>query len=122
MSAQVMVVEDDEEIRETMADILEFHGYVPLLARNGHEALSQLAEGARPALILLDLMMPVMDGRAFRTEQLKDARIAAIPVIVVSAFRDLSEAVRELGPAGVLHKPVELSELLRVVEHFTTAV
>jgi len=121
MGSLVMVVEDDEQIRETLTEILEYHGYDALAVSHGREALDQLAAGARPALILLDLMMPVMDGQEFRAEQLKQRELASIPVVVISAFRDLREAVREMRPSAVLHKPVDLSELLQVIEHFAGA-
>lgn len=114
--APVLVVEDDDEIREILCDILEDHGYPALSARDGREALDLLSQtDPQPRLILLDLMMPVMDGKDFRRAQLCDPKLSRIPVVLISAFRDLTEALREMQPAAHLHKPLNLSDLLDVV-------
>jgi CheY-like chemotaxis protein len=81
----ILVVEDDIDLRATLCDALDLEGYVTICAENGEAALRHLASGARPCVILLDLMMPVMDGWTFRQEMLKDPSLASIPVIVMSA-------------------------------------
>jgi chemotaxis response regulator CheB len=81
----VQVVDDDRDIREALCDLLEAWGYRTVAASNGHEAFKYLAVGEKPALIMLDLMMPVMDGLRFREEQLKHPQYSAIPVIAISA-------------------------------------
>src|SRR5881392_3915466 len=87
----VLVVEDDEDIRDSLVEFLGDEGYEARGAGNGREALSLLAAIAPPpCLIILDLMMPVMDGRTFREEQLRRPDVADIPVIVISAYRDLA--------------------------------
>jgi CheY-like chemotaxis protein len=108
----VLVVEDDPDIRATLCEALEDHGYTPAAACNGVEALAYLrGNNERPCLILLDLMMPVMDGQAFRAEQRADPALASIPVVVVSAYRDVHRYEQELA-AECLAKPVRLDTLL----------
>ena len=113
---QVLVVEDDFDIRESLMDFLEDHGYQPVGAIHGREALQKLG-GAdlRPCLIILDLMMPVMDGRMFREQQLQQPGLSEIPVLIISASKDAEWTARELHTAGHLPKPVNLKALLRVV-------
>jgi CheY-like chemotaxis protein len=82
---RVMVVDDDVDIRRGIADALEFEGYEVVQAGDGRDALQKLRQRLRPAAIILDLMMPRMNGWQFREEQLRDPELAKIPVIVVSA-------------------------------------
>ena len=119
MSAhRVLVVEDDLEIRESVMEILEDHGYEPLGAENGLEALDKLRSSQpQPCLILLDLMLPKMDGRAFRAEQLRTPQFASIPVVVVSAFRDVAQTAQELK-AEFLRKPFRIEELVQVAQKY----
>lgn len=120
---RVLVVEDDLEIRESLMEILEEHGYQPVGAVNGIEALTKLREpGPQPCLIFLDLMLPQMDGRAFRQEQLRNPELASIPVVVISAFRDVSQVVQEMKVAELLKKPFKLEELIHVVQRYCPAV
>lgn len=113
----IMVVEDDADVRESLAEVLSDSGFEPVLATNGEEALTRLrALQTRPSLILLDVMMPVMDGQQFRTEQLKDEGLKEIPVVVLSAHANVGEAAEGMGVAGYMRKPVDLAELLAMVE------
>lgn len=113
----ILVVEDDADISDVVATSLEDQGYAVVLAANGQEALEKLRNGsAMPDLILLDLMMPVMDGFAFREEQRSDPAIADIPVVLFSAHADLRNTAAELNAVEWLKKPVELATLLNVVE------
>lgn len=114
----VLVVDDDVDIRSTIREILEDEGYRVTEAANGAEALEKLREGPAPDLILLDLSMPVMSGSEFRVEQRKDPSIASIPVVVVSAVGSLDLKVAPLEAAAFLRKPVQLDELLEVVERY----
>jgi len=108
----VLVVEDDPDIRDTFCEALGDHGYTPVGASNGAEALEYLrSDRAPPCLILLDLMMPVMDGQTFRAEQLADPELARIPCIVISAYRDVERYAIEMA-ADCLPKPVRLDVLL----------
>src|SRR5437763_14895472 len=95
--AGILIVEDDTDVREAMAIFLAGEGYKVVEAGHGAEALDQLRSATVFCLILLDLYMPVMDGWAFRAEQLRDAALAAIPVIVISADDSASRRGRGLG-------------------------
>ncbi|MFP2905549.1 response regulator [Pyxidicoccus sp. 3LFB2] len=114
----VMAVDDDPDILLAFKDVLELEGYTVLLARGGREALDLLRRGARPALILLDLMMPDISGWDFRERQLADASIASLPVVVVSGQGVSARDVAALGVAGYLKKPVDLEQLLGTVERY----
>src|SRR5690349_9209397 len=109
---EVMVIEDDFAIRETLRELLEDEGYRVVGAANGMEALHRLKGGRAPQLILLDLMMPIMDGWEFRTAQQSDPALADIPVVVISADHGLDKKVGSLAADGYLAKPFELDALL----------
>ncbi len=111
----VLVVEDDPYIQEALKLTLELEGYNVYTASNGSDAIATLGKIAKPCLILLDLMMPVMNGRQFLALQKEDVMLATIPVVVVSAAADAPEA---LGAAGYIKKPVELGRLIAMVERY----
>ena len=112
----MLVVEDDTDIRQALEEIIGEHGFAAVGARNGREALDFLSRATElPCLILLDLMMPVMDGATFREAQRRDPRIAAIPVVVLSAYRDLDRRAVGLDAVSVLNKPPSVHELLAVL-------
>jgi two-component system, OmpR family, response regulator CpxR len=118
----VLVVEDDTDIRDAIAEVLADGDYRPLCAANGVAALAELrAAQTRPCVILLDMMMPVMDGREFREEQVRDAALRNIPVIVLSAHAEANSAAAQMNAAGFLSKPVDLHILLDTVEQFCAA-
>ena len=118
MDHRVLVVEDDPTIREVLVEVLGEHGYSAVGASNGREALDTLAASSdRPCVILLDLMMPVMDGRSFREQQLQSPDLSDIPVIVISAHLDHT-ATNDLNAAAYLRKPVKLAEVLRSVRTY----
>ncbi|WP_224247444.1 response regulator [Hyalangium gracile] len=122
-SHRVLVVEDDLEIRESVMEILEEHGYEPVGAENGLEALDRLREpGPPPCLIMLDLMLPRMDGKEFRQEQLRHPELAHIPVVVVSAFRDATQLVQGMHVAEVLRKPFKPEQLIDVARRYCPPV
>jgi CheY-like chemotaxis protein len=104
----VLIVEDETAARTGMEQILRHAGYSPVSAPNGQEALDLLRAGVPARVILLDLMMPVMDGWQFRREQLRDPRLAHIPVIVLSA---LHHGWVE-GVPPTLPKPIDVKQLL----------
>jgi len=111
-----MIVDDDADIRESLMEFLEDHGFETMGARDGQEALDTLgAADPPPCLIILDLMMPKMDGQTFREKQLEQAPLAGIPVIVISAYRDPGGASREMRAAAWIPKPLNLPVLLRAV-------
>jgi two-component system, chemotaxis family, chemotaxis protein CheY len=117
-SRRVLVVDDDPSIQGFLAEALADEGYEVRTAGNGREALVVL-HGWRPDLILLDLMMPEMDGWAFRAEQRTLPEAATVPVIVLSATRDLDAKTRDLEPAQVFSKPFDLELLLGTIERLT---
>jgi CheY-like chemotaxis protein len=110
----VLVVEDDADVREMLRTILETEGYDTLVAANGAEALEAMQQ-RRPCVVLLDLMMPVMDGWTFRERQLGMPAFAEVPVICLTAVYDPQAASQALH-APCLHKPVEMDALLDRVE------
>jgi CheY-like chemotaxis protein len=115
--ARILIVEDDVAIRQTVAELLEDEGYEVDCAANGADALALLERSEVPALILLDLMMPVMDGWSFRETQRRDPRLAGIPTVVVTASNAASgHAPDELAPDAFLAKPFDLDRLIDTVE------
>ncbi len=116
MTATVLIVEDDLDTREMLGRFLELEGYKVETAENGKRALERLGSGVGACVILLDLMMPVMDGWQFRQEQIRDASLADIPVIVVSAAG--RERLERIHANAYLSKPVDLDELLGCVTQF----
>lgn len=115
-SPTVLIVEDDVDTREMLAKFLQFEGYSVELASNGRQALDRLTGGIDASVILLDLMMPIMDGREFRRRQTEDARLKAIPTIVVSAAG--RDRMAQIPADAYLSKPVDMDELLSRVSQF----
>ena len=113
----VLVIEDDGDLRESMVAILEACGYPALGAANGRDALSMLRnQPRRPGLIVLDLMMPVMDGWQFRIAQLKRDDLAAIPTVVCTARSDAEARALSMGAIACIRKPIDFDSLLDLVE------
>ena len=117
MGGRVLVVDDDEAVLDSMVTFLTSHGYEVVGANSGTTALALLHDGVHPRLILLDLHMPGMDGWKFRAEQLGDANLARIPVVILSAAGGLAvrAAVEAMRAAAALVKPFDADELLLVV-------
>jgi CheY-like chemotaxis protein len=110
-SSLVLVVDDDAAIRHALADALEQEGYRVSAAKDGVEALAALAH-ERPAVIILDLLMPEMDGWHFLSARLRDPDVIEVPVILTSARTDEMRAARRIGATYVVPKPFELDALL----------
>jgi CheY-like chemotaxis protein len=110
----VLVVEDDRDLRESLADALRLEGYEVVCAEHGEAALRHLATGARPFVILLDLMMPVMDGWTLRQELLKDSKLATIPVVVMTAAT--ASRVATLTADSILFKPLEMGAVVGIIQ------
>jgi chemosensory pili system protein ChpA (sensor histidine kinase/response regulator) len=119
-TATVMVIDDDADIRELMKMFLEADGYRVNVAKDGLDAIEQLQAGARPAVILLDLMLPRMDGEQF-LKRMRAGRFGKIPVVVVSGHNAAQQKAVEIHAASCLEKPVELDELLKTVRRFACA-
>ena len=115
----ILLVEDDPDIREAIQDVLTEEGYAVAVADTGLQALDRLRSGEPlPDLILLDLMMPVMDGWQFRAEQRQHPDWDAIPVIVLSAVGNTHEKADSIGALGCLRKPLDFDRLLQLVRQY----
>jgi CheY-like chemotaxis protein len=114
-TAPVLIVDDDIDTRSVVSVSLRHHGYSAVAAENGRVGLARAREH-QPCLILLDLMMPDMDGAEFRRLQVADPAIAGIPVVLISAHAVSEQVAEELGVRG-LRKPFSIEELIRAVEH-----
>jgi CheY-like chemotaxis protein len=110
-----MVVDDDADIRDSIGDILELRGYRVTRAANGREALERLRSGPKPCLILLDLMMPVLNGWEFREQQSTDEALKSVPVVIISGDGSADQKAAKIGVSEYLRKPLELSNILDVV-------
>jgi CheY-like chemotaxis protein len=113
-SRTVLAVDDDVDVLETLEMVLEGLGCQVLVARDGHEALVLLRSGRRPDLILLDLMMPGMNGWQFRAEQQNDRALSSIPTIALTG--DVRAHAQATGFTAVIRKPIPFDVLKRVVE------
>jgi two-component system, chemotaxis family, chemotaxis protein CheY len=118
MSRSILVVDDNEDIREAMALVLRDAGYQVMAAPGGSEAFNLLHDGYRPSVILLDLMMPGMSGWDLHRAISDDRTLHAIPVIIVSAVA--AEAAGSLNPVAHLQKPFTIDDLLGAVERVCT--
>ena len=116
----VLVIEDDQDTREMLGRFLELEGFNVETAENGRQALERLGSGSRASVIVLDLMMPVMDGWQFRLEQIRDASLSHIPVIVVSAAG--RDRIDKIKAEAYLSKPVDLDELLERITQYCRPV
>lgn len=113
----VLVVDDDPDIRETLSELLDANGYEVLEAENGQIALDVLKNTPRfPCVVLLDLSMPVLDGREFLRRRASDPILRSIPVVVVSGSNQPADPIE--GIDEYLRKPVKFERLIEVIEHY----
>ena len=117
----LMIVDDDDDLRDALADVMIAQGYEVAAFADARAALTALEEGITPFVILLDLMMPGMSGWEFRAAQLENPTLALIPVVVVTAAGNLSDGARTLSNVEVLYKPFELEILLPLVARYAAA-
>jgi CheY-like chemotaxis protein len=117
----LMIVDDDDDLRDALADIMTAEGYEVAAFADARAALAALEGEVTPFLILLDLMMPGMSGWEFRAAQLENPTLALIPVVVVTAAGQLSDGARTLSNVEVLHKPFALETLLPTVARYAAA-
>ncbi len=116
-SDTILIVDDDSDVRKSLSDFLEDEGYRVTAASNGRTALDLMRAGVRPAVILLDLMMPGMDGWDFRQAQLEDPALASVPVVVVTASGFSPETIRtQFAPAAFVSKPIQPTVLLEAID------
>ena len=111
----ILIIEDCDEIRVDLAELLRDEGYEVITARHGAEALDLLGSGPVPSLILLDLMMPVMDGWQFRKQQLGRPNLAPIPVVLLTGSNNAQQHARDLNAVGCVQKPFDFDQLLCTV-------
>jgi CheY-like chemotaxis protein len=114
----ILLVEDDFDVREALVETLREEGYRVDCAGDGAQALEYLRDGGRPGLILLDLMMPRMSGSEFRMVQKGNPVWRHLPVVLLSADGRMDEKARALEVDGAVKKPIDLEELLSVIERF----
>jgi CheY-like chemotaxis protein len=114
----ILIVEDDFDVRESLSEALRDEGYAIECAVDGEQALEYLRNGGRPGLILLDLMMPRMSGSEFRMVQKVDPQLQHLPVVLLSADGAMEEKAKALQTDGALRKPIDLEQLLQVIERF----
>jgi CheY-like chemotaxis protein len=111
----VLVIEDDDISRRTLEVMLQAAGFEVATVENGRQALNYLRQNERPACILLDLLMPVMDGWEFRERQLADSALASIPVLVITALSERGRQTPALRGVPIVPKPFALNELVDAV-------
>lgn len=116
-SGAILIVDDDNDVRAALSELLEAEGFSVEGAPDGREALARLrAAKVHPAVILLDLMMPGMDGWDFRSEQMRDPQLSGVPVVIVSASGFSRASIEaQFRPAAYVEKPIERTELLGVL-------
>ncbi len=115
----ILLVEDDFDVREALAEALRDEGYIVDCAVDGEQALEHLHSAAPPGLILLDLMMPRMSGSEFRMIQKLDPRLSGVPVVLLTADARMEEKARALETQGAIRKPIDLDELLSTIRRFS---
>lgn len=120
MDRTVLVVEDDTDLQETLAELLEIEGYQVTVAKDGLDALAKL-DDPPPAVILLDVMMPRMDGYAFADELQRRGLHPGIPILILTADGRAQQKAERIGAAGYLEKPFNLVDLLQQVARFANA-
>ena len=115
---RVLVVEDNGGARDSLVMLLQAEGFDAEGVENGREALRVLRSGYDPCLILLDLMMPIMDGWSFRLEQRHDPQLADIPVAVLTATVNPAREAQRLGAVAAFQKPLDIPRLLELVAQY----
>jgi CheY-like chemotaxis protein len=114
----VLLIDDNFITREAMSQLLGCDGYRVTTAANGADAIRLLHGHEKPDVILLDLIMPVMDGQAFCQQRQQDRELAAIPVVVLSSAGDVAEKAASLGAQTYLQKPFDTARLLDIVHRY----
>ncbi len=118
----ILLVDDDYESCDALTEFLSRRGYTVQYAPNGHDALQWLARcEVLPALILLDLVMPVLDGWGFLEKRRNDPRIAELPVVIMSSCRNEMQKAKDAGGLGFVVKPIEPRALLQIIQSFERA-
>ncbi len=114
----ILLIEDDADIRELLAELLQFRGYQVAAVANGREALDRLEADVLPCLIILDLMLPVISGWEFRRRQLSDPRWSTIPTVLLSSANNLSEQLQRLQAVAFIPKPIDFQLLYETIDRY----
>ena len=117
-SCSVLVVDDDDELRDTVTELLRLEGFDVSSASNGHEALEFLRSNPAPHVIVLDLMMPVMNGQQFRQAQLDAPAFAAIPVVLLTAVHNGRQQAEAMGVSDFFSKPVDFDVFIAALRTY----
>lgn len=118
---KILTVDDDESIRQTVSEMLEFEGFEAVWAKNGQVALDYLnaiPDRELPDLVLLDYMMPVMNGKEFYLLKEKNPRISHIPVVMMTANGNLVNVMDNVEAGGYMSKPMDYETVVKMVKHF----
>lgn len=113
--SSILVVDDDVDIRNAIVEVLEMEGHMTMQASNGKEALDILAANEKPCLVLLDMMMPVMNGREFLNVVQASVKLRPVPVVVVSAHATVNDTQ---GSVGFLRKPVNIDSIIKIASQY----
>jgi len=119
--ATVLVIDDDEDVRVALRELLQYEGFAATTASDGREALDLLLGGLRPCAILLDLMMPGMNGWDFRAEQMRVPELAEIPVAVLSASYNAQATLAQLGAVEFFAKPAPTAAIIAFIKRHCLA-
>jgi CheY-like chemotaxis protein len=112
---RILLVEDHDELRRAVAELLELEGYETVQASDGHEALKALRDGPSPCVVLLDLHLPGLSGQEFRARQLLDRQLAGVPVVALSGHGGIAQQAAAMNMDDYLEKPIDLDKLLVVL-------
>lgn len=118
LDGPILIIEADADIRDTLAEILEYEGFSVVPTSSGEEALELVHAGLHPGLILLDLMMPGINGWGVAGQLRQIPALTGVPVVVVSGVRDVEQQAASLAVEGYLLKPVEVERLLEIIHRF----
>lgn len=118
----LLLIDDNRDLRESLMEFLALHGHTVQMAENGMDALELLRSWKiPPELILLDLMMPILDGWTFLAERRRDPRLAIVPVVIMSGSRGITSRAKAAGAAAVMHKPFPPEDLLPIIAQYLAA-
>ena len=121
LSKKILTVDDDEDIRNTITEMLELEGFETVWAKNGQVALDYMLaipDAELPDLVLLDYMMPVMNGQAFVEAKEKVKKLKSIPVVMMTAGGNLLNVMDKIETGGYMSKPMDIDTVIKMVKHF----
>lgn len=118
MKTDILLVDDEPDLRECISELLEGAGYTVTQAENGKAALELLKSGDKPKVIVLDYMMPVMNGKTFCENASQDSQLRSIPIILLTAANVTAEAIEEMHVAVQLEKPIHIDKFLSAVKTY----